>query len=94
MSDWYEESEDAVGWRTQPGLAGVVKLVVANIDAEELEAEWPLVLPPLLAFLDDYSASNKLAGVHILAVLLEKAEPSLLIRTGVGKIFEKVRSSS
>ena len=31
MSDWYEEDGDRVGWRSQPGLAGVVALVVRNV---------------------------------------------------------------
>lgn len=58
--------------------------------ANELEAEWPLVLPPVLSFLDDYSAHNKLTGTTILDKLLPRVESSLLIRTGVGKVIEKV----
>ena len=50
------------------------------------------MLPPLLSFLDDYSAHNKLAGTTVLAELLEHVDQSLLVRTGVGKVFEKVRS--
>lgn len=65
-------------------------LLSSHGQTKELEAEWPLVLPPLLSFLDDYSAPNKLAGNAILDELLERVEPSLLVRTGVGKVFEKV----
>lgn len=32
MSDWYEESEEGDAWRNQPGLAAVVKLIVASIE--------------------------------------------------------------
>lgn len=65
---------------------------LALAQRDELEAEWPLVLPPLLSFLDDYSAHNKLAGTTILSLLLDNADQSLLTRTGVGKVFEKVTS--
>jgi len=60
----------------------------------EVEDLWPFLLPPVLTFLDDFEAKNKLAGVSILDALLNKADESLLRRTGVGKVFEKVRSSS
>lgn len=48
------------------------------------------MLPPLLAFLDDSSAPNKLVGTTLLDALLEHVDASLLVRTGVGKVFEKV----
>ncbi|GAA6056712.1 hypothetical protein JCM3770_006479 [Rhodotorula araucariae] len=90
LTDWFEGSEDdATSWRKQPGLGGVVKLVVQRLQPGEIEDLWPFLLPPLLAFLDDYEAANKLVGISILDALLDRTDESLLRRTGVGKVFEK-----
>lgn len=56
----------------------------------EVEDLWPFLLPPLLAYLDDYEAANKVIGISVLDALLDKVDASLLRRTGVGKVFEKV----
>ncbi|ORY92745.1 hypothetical protein BCR35DRAFT_311735 [Leucosporidium creatinivorum] len=93
MTDWYEEGdEDDRSWRTQPGLGNVVRVVVLALEKNETEDLWPLLLPPLLAYLDDYHPPNKLIGVTILEALLPQVDSSLLIRTGVGKVFEQVSS--
>ncbi|GAA5896987.1 hypothetical protein JCM8208_006131 [Rhodotorula glutinis] len=90
MTDWFEESEEgATSWRRQAGIGSVVKLVVDALEPSEVEDLWPFLLPPVLTFLDDYEAKHKLAGVSILDALLDKADESLLRRTGVGKVFEK-----
>ncbi|BGP24594.1 hypothetical protein JCM10295v2_003512 [Rhodotorula toruloides] len=87
IQHWYEESEDALSsWRRQPGLGAVVELVIKPGEIEDL---WPLLLPPMLAYLDDYDAKNKLVGLSLLDALLLKVDASLLRRTGVGKVFEK-----
>lgn len=36
MSDWYEDDETGKGWRSQPGLAGVVGIVVGNLNVSSL----------------------------------------------------------
>ncbi|KPV75507.1 uncharacterized protein RHOBADRAFT_53478 [Rhodotorula graminis WP1] len=90
MTDWFEESEDgATSWRWQAGLGSVVKLLIAALEPSEVEDLWPFLLPPVLTLLDDYEAKNKFVGVSILDKLLDKADASLLRRTGVGKVFEK-----
>ncbi|BGP48080.1 hypothetical protein JCM10450v2_003952 [Rhodotorula kratochvilovae] len=90
VTDWFEQGDDdATSWRKQPGLGGVVKVVVEALQPGEVEDLWPFLLPPLLAFLDDYEAANKLLGIAILDALLDKVDESLLRRTGVGKVFEK-----
>lgn len=63
---------------------------LALVQPGEIEDLWPLLLPPLLAYLDDYDAKNKLVGLSLLDALLAKVDASLLRRTGVGKVFEKV----
>lgn len=53
---------------------------------------WPFLLPPLLSYLDDYESANRIRGVVILDNLLTRVDASLLRRTGVGKVFERVRT--
>ena len=57
----------------------------------EIEDLWPFLLPPLLSYLDDFESANKMRGVAILGTLLKHVDASLLRRTGVGKVFERVR---
>lgn len=61
------------------------------LQPQETEDLWHLLLPPLLAYLDDWDPPQKFVGVHLLDALLPKIDRSLLTRTGVGKIFEAVR---
>ncbi|GJN89341.1 hypothetical protein Rhopal_002321-T1 [Rhodotorula paludigena] len=90
LNDWFDESEaDARSWRRQAGLASVVKVIIEALEPGEVEDVWPLLLPPLLAYLDDFESGNKLVGMSLLDSLLDKTDESLLRRTGVGKVFEK-----
>lgn len=63
---------------------------MSRLQTQEIENLWPLLLPPLLAYLDDYDVGNKLIGTTILSALLRKVDSSLLKRTGVGLIFHHV----
>lgn len=65
---------------------------IEGVQTQEIENLWPLLLPPLLAYLDDYDVGNKWIGTTILSALLRKVDSSLLKRTGVGLIFQNVRS--
>ena len=53
-----------------------------------MQANWPLIAPPLLALLDDSSLEYKIKGCNSLLILLEKCPPALLERTGLGEVFE------
>ncbi|GAA5973631.1 hypothetical protein JCM21900_003490 [Sporobolomyces salmonicolor] len=85
--EWHEDGEG--GWRREGGLAGVVALVIGGLEPGEIEDVWPLLLPPLLAYLDDYDPAHKILGLSILDGLLETVDAALLRRTGVGKVFEQ-----
>ncbi|GAA5887425.1 hypothetical protein JCM5296_007135 [Sporobolomyces johnsonii] len=93
-SAWHEDGEEAGGWRREAGLAGVVALVIQGLEPGEIEDVWPLVLPPLLSYLDDYDPAHKILGLSILDSLLDgRVDAALLRRTGVGKVFEQSLSS-
>ena len=59
-----------------------------------MEDLWRYILPPILAFLDDYETRNKLIGMYLLSTLLMQVDASLLNRTGAGQIFQQVSSFS
>ncbi len=53
-----------------------------------MQANWPLIIPPLLALIDDSSTKYKAKGCNSLAMFLQKCPSLLLERTGLGDIFE------
>ena len=54
-----------------------------------MQANWQLIIPPLLALIDDSSTKYKVKGCNFLAIFLEKCPSLLLERTGMGEVFEK-----
>ncbi|KAK4056858.1 hypothetical protein OIO90_002108 [Microbotryomycetes sp. JL221] len=90
--DWFEQSpgEQIKSWRNEPWFDTVVAWALSSIQIQAVEQSWPLLLPPLLTYLDDYDANHKLSGVALLSILLDKVDASLLRRTGVGAIFDKI----
>ncbi|TFK74389.1 hypothetical protein BDN72DRAFT_833295 [Pluteus cervinus] len=77
--DYYE----AQTWKKYPGAANVVSWCVRNMKAEVYEELWHLIIPAVMALLDDYEARNKLRGVKIVAELLVYVPKGLLKRTGI-----------
>ena len=53
-----------------------------------MQANWPLVIPPLLALIDDTSTKYKVKGCNCLTMFLQQCPSLLLERTGLGEIFE------
>lgn len=53
-----------------------------------MEANWPLIIPPLLALLDDRSTVYKVRGCSILDRFLQSVPNGLLERTGLGQVFQ------
>lgn len=54
-----------------------------------IEAHWPLLIPPLLALIDDSTTRLKVRGCKFLTLFLKTAPPSLLQRTGLGEVFRE-----
>lgn len=57
--------------------------------ASSLESNWPLLIPPLLALLDDASTAYKIRGCSLLTSFLRTVSPRLLERTGLGEVFQE-----
>ena len=53
-----------------------------------IEGFWPLLVPPILALIDDSSIGYKILGCSSLLLFLASVPPIILGRTGLGKIFE------
>ena len=53
-----------------------------------MQADWPLIIPPLLALIDDSSIKYRIKGCDTLSVFLQKCSSLLLEQTGLGEIFE------
>ena len=60
-----------------------------SVDGKLLEQEWGVIIPPLLAVLDDIDTSIRAKGCNMLTALLQNCPPSLLKRTGLAPLFEE-----
>lgn len=56
--------------------------------AVSIEAHWPLLIPPLLALIDDSTTRFKVRGCEFLTLFLKRVPPPLLQRTGLGGVFQ------
>lgn len=54
-----------------------------------MESNWPLLIPPLLALLDDASTVYKIRGCSLLTTFLRVVSPQLLERTGLDEVFQE-----
>ncbi|KAH0565690.1 hypothetical protein GP486_000909 [Trichoglossum hirsutum] len=65
----------------------VFRWVLLKFAEALVEANWPLVIPPILTLIDDDSPEYKAKGCELLAILLRVTPPALLVRTGLGEVF-------
>ncbi|KAJ7179500.1 hypothetical protein C8R46DRAFT_1160062 [Mycena filopes] len=77
-------SQDFYDSQTLEGVARRVKRSAVSTAYQDL---WHLVIPPLMALLDDYEARYKLIGVRITSAMLERVPSTVLKRTGVDSLL-------
>ncbi|KAI9780234.1 MAG: hypothetical protein M1839_006794 [Geoglossum umbratile] len=65
----------------------VFRWALQNLEKSLVEANWPLVVPPILTLIDDDSTEYKAKGCELLTILLAITPPALLERTGLGEVF-------
>ncbi|KIJ19819.1 hypothetical protein PAXINDRAFT_7094 [Paxillus involutus ATCC 200175] len=81
-------------WKEHPGLDEVVRWGVLNSEPSAYESTWPLLLPPVMSFLDDYQVPFKVLGVRLVSDMLTRVPSELLLRTGVDALlFTSLMSS-
>ena len=63
---------------------------ITALQAEQSRTEqnWPLVIPPILALVDDVEVRFKAHGCQLLLGLLQATSASLLAKTGLGQVFQ------
>ncbi|KIK79998.1 hypothetical protein PAXRUDRAFT_833799 [Paxillus rubicundulus Ve08.2h10] len=74
-------------WKEHPGLDEVVRWAVLNSEPSAYESTWPLLLPPVMSFLDDYQVLFKILGVRLVSNMLTRVPLELLLRTGVDALL-------
>lgn len=66
----------------------LLRWILQNIDAEAVEQNWPLLLPPVLSITDDTDTKFKAQGCRMISLLLEHTPSTLISRTGLASVFE------
>ncbi|MCJ1250460.1 hypothetical protein MMC30_007688 [Trapelia coarctata] len=69
-------------------IVTVFRWILLNLTESTIQAQWPLVISPLLSLLDDEATESKIKGCELLGIFLKAAPSSLLQRTGLGEIFQ------
>ncbi|KAI9652283.1 MAG: CCA tRNA nucleotidyltransferase, mitochondrial [Alyxoria varia] len=63
--------------------------VTRSLNTKRTEIFWPLLIPPILALIDDVDVTHKARGCALLRNLLVATPPLLLERTGLAEVFEE-----
>ncbi|KAI5784230.1 hypothetical protein FPQ18DRAFT_282257, partial [Pyronema domesticum] len=80
-------------WLTErPEVVGVLEFILETIPAAQIEANWGLIVPPVLTLMDNTITSVKTRAVGMISTLLRRLEEeegtrTLLKRTGLGTVF-------
>lgn len=81
--------DEANPWKYRdPYIVTVFQWVLEHLDESSLHSNWPSIVPPLLALIDDSAIKYKVKGCNSLAIFLHMCPSILLERTGLGDIFE------
>ncbi|ORY09639.1 hypothetical protein BCR34DRAFT_625601 [Clohesyomyces aquaticus] len=85
------EDEKAQAWKDPKNAftLDLLRWTLSALDSKGIEANWGLLVPPLLMMTDDLSLQWKSLGCEYLTLLLRSTSPSLLSRTGLGNLFEQ-----
>ncbi|KAF2496720.1 tRNA nucleotidyltransferase [Lophium mytilinum] len=83
--------DEVAPWKapSQAYAIDLLRWVLQALDPKGVEANWGLLIPPILRILDDLDTAWKAVGCELLTVLLKTTPPALLSRTGLGKVFEE-----
>ncbi|KAF9040661.1 hypothetical protein BJ165DRAFT_1350893 [Panaeolus papilionaceus] len=79
MQDYFE----AQTWKKYLGVDKVVLWCLRSIKTDWYEDLWHLLVPPTMAFLDDYEVNYKLRGVLLVSETLANVPENLFQRTGI-----------
>ncbi|TDL29607.1 hypothetical protein BD410DRAFT_780065 [Rickenella mellea] len=83
VNDYYEDQV----WKHYPAAGNVLSWCIRHTSVDDYEYLWPLIIPPVMTFLDDYQAVYKLKGVKLVSEMLANVPKMLLKRTGVDQLL-------
>ncbi|KAK9323159.1 hypothetical protein V1517DRAFT_321248 [Lipomyces orientalis] len=82
------DSDDESPWTVQrPEAASLLHFVLSSSDAKFMSDNWPLLVPSILAIIDDPDPVYKTRGCSMLHLLLSKANAQFILVTGIAGIF-------
>ena len=86
-----EDESQTKPWKGQESYAlDLLEWVLHSLpDANTVEKNWGLLVPPLLTIVDDFDHDMKARGCIMLKLLLNSTPPQLLARTGLGDVIEE-----
>ncbi|CAG7849407.1 SubName: Full=Uncharacterized protein {ECO:0000313/EMBL:CCA71807.1} [Serendipita indica DSM 11827] len=82
----YQDDDDNV-WKENPGMADVILWCISSLKIQDWEVLWPLLIPPILAYMDDWQAIHRIQGIALARKLIEGAPPELLKRSGIDQLM-------
>jgi hypothetical protein len=101
---YHDDLDDA--WKREQGLPDIILWTLMAIEVNTValyflylieaiqdrdwDTIWPLLIPPILTYLDDWEAIYRLHGIALARKLIEKVPKDLLIRTGVNQLIKSV----
>ncbi|KIM33535.1 hypothetical protein M408DRAFT_326227 [Serendipita vermifera MAFF 305830] len=82
----YHDEADSV-WKHDLRLVDIVSWCLTSLQDNDWESIWPLIIPPVLTYMDDWEAAQRLFGVALTRQLVARAPSSLLTRTGIDQLI-------
>lgn len=83
------EEEANRPWKRDPLALALLQWAVNALTPTSVELHWPLLIPPILALIDDLDIKYKIFGCNLLRTLLLCTPTPLLKRTGLTGVFEE-----
>ncbi|KAG8915987.1 hypothetical protein FRC01_003447 [Tulasnella sp. 417] len=84
----YPEFHDDQVWKTEGrGCWNTLRWIVNQLQRNDIESLWPLLIPPLMTLLDDHQTIFRIKGIQVLRGLLDRVDAKLLERTGIASLF-------
>jgi hypothetical protein len=81
---------DHQAWKTNLGIANILRYCIESMEVSELEQRWPLLVPPIMTISDDREAKWRMRILPCISSLIEKAPADLLRRTGLQDLLQEV----
>ncbi|KAF2265755.1 poly A polymerase C-terminal region-like protein [Lojkania enalia] len=83
------DNTSAAPWKTSPYAIDLLRWTLSVLDTKGVEANWGLLIPPILKMMDDLDLKWKATGCDMLTFLLKHTPLQVLSQTGLGNFFEE-----